>query len=92
MSNNIKSRIISITYPESEYPDDLVMLFIPEDVCDERIKTEIVFWSDVVKRVNKPETKQDFADALLNAICNMWQGAHWRYVEPFATINVDELY
>lgn len=81
------TRIIRIEYPGSEYGEELVSLTIPAEMTAARLHNELDFWSSVVGKQDFP-SRQDFLDALLNALCNAIPGASWEGIAPFTTLDI----
>ena len=86
----MKTRIVRIEYPNSEYGEELVALTIPADMSAQRLMNEANFWSEIVSKQEYP-SRQDFLDALLTALCNAIPGASWEGIAPVTTLTIDTL-
>ena len=91
---NTKSRthLIRIDYPESDWGSDFVLLTLPAEIPAARIDNDTKYWANILRRCDDSwDTAQEFADRVMHGLCNAFPGARWEYVQPFTTINMQEL-
>lgn len=80
----MNERILILSYPESDWGDDLVCFRLPKECSPMRLLDELSTQQDTISP-DDYDSLQDYADAVCNAAAQAI-GATWRYVPQCGTL------
>lgn len=90
MNTEYVSRLIKVSYPESEYPDDIIIASMPYHVTKAQMDAAIAKSAYIIRHFDDSyDTDQDLVRAILDNVQNYIRGFSWHYTDFFTGFDVN---
>lgn len=90
MKSEFISRLIRISFSESEYPDDVVIAYMPSHITKEQLDAAIAKSAYIIRHFDDSyETDQDLIGVILDTVRSYISGFSWHYTDFFTEVDVN---